>query len=333
MTIYCSAKFLLTSLFVCGILGTLLADLPQRNDNAVKIEIQLKGSLQNPASSPDSKSILFTRWQKRYNRGCADLFIFNLKSSLLTKLVSNGDCNCNLPGSSWNSEIKKIVFSSERETHDEIYMISPDGSRETQLTDRKKQMSYEPTFSPDGEWVVCESHPVDDEENGVITKCRVCGSKKYISLTSLDDDCRQPNWSPDGKHILYQKKLQERWDIWLMDKDGRDHKKVTRGKGSKTDATFSPDGEWIVYSSDGNGELPLANIYATNLKSGKNVRITHYKGYDGAPSWSADGKYIFFESAPKDPDHSKGTELYMIEVPAVILKTLRKPTVTDKDNK
>ena len=324
MKIYSFVKVVLTSICMCFFLAPLSADFPKRNDKAVKLNIQLKGSLQNPAVSPDSKSLLFTRWHKGYNRGSADLFIFNLKSSLLTSLVANGDCNCNLPGSSWNSKIKKIIFSSERETHDEIYMISPDGSGEVQLTERKKEMSYEPTFSPDGKWVVFESHPVDVEEHGVITKCRVSGTKKYIPLTSLDEDCRQPNWSPDGKHILYQKQINDQWDIWIMDEDGSNHKKVTQGEGSKTDATFSPDGEWIVYSSDGNGELPLANIYATNLKSGKNVRITHYRGYDGAPSWSADGKYIFFESSAKDPDNSKGTQLYMIEVPAVIKKTLRK---------
>ncbi len=289
----------------------------KRADDAQQIEIALKGSLQNPASSPDSQSILFTRWRKRYNAGRADLFILNLKSGALQKLISANCANVNLPGSSWNPKTDQIVFSSDCKDDDEIYTCDPSGKPENkiQITNQKQRMNYEPTFSPDGKWIVFESHPLDVEGHGIITKYNLKGAKEYIQMTDLQGDCRQPNWSPTGEHILYQKKEKDSWNIWLMNADGTHHRKVTMGKGDKTDATFSPNGKWIIYSSDDHGELRFANIFAIPVNGGDAIQITHYKGYDGAPSCSNDGKIIFFESTNGDPDHSKGTTLWQINVP------------------
>lgn len=304
-------------------MGVTLQAETKRSDTAERLFIDLKGSLQNPAGSPDSKALLFTRWRKKYNEGAADLFVYDLEKGTLHDLMSDSHANVNLPGSSWNIKTNQIVFSSDREPHDEIFIIEPNGKTgdERKLTRQKRKMSYEPSFSPDGEWVVFESHPRNVERNGVITKCKVAGKaeqKDYLPLTDRRGDCRQPNWSPAGDLILYQKKEKRRWDIWVMNADGSEQRKLTSGIGSKTDASFSPDGKWIVYSSDGQGELHFANIYVTRISDGETKRITNYEGYDGAPSWSADGKTIYFESTPGDPDESKGATLWGIDLESEI---------------
>jgi TolB protein len=138
----------------------------------------------------------------------------------------------------------------------------------------------------------------------------------YQNLTNPDQDSRQPNWSPAGDMILYQKYSHGQWDIWTMKSDGTNHQMVTSGPGDKTDASFSPDGEWIVYSSDQSG-LELANLFIISAAGGIAIRVTHYEGYDGAPSWSPDEKKITFESYRGDPDNAPGTTLWIIDVPAV----------------
>jgi TolB protein len=290
--------------------------LVQRDDGARRVEISLDGSLQNPAWSPGSDSLLFTRFRDGYNAEPADLFLIELHSSDLRSLVSDGSGNINLPGSSWNRITETIVFSSSREPHDEIYLIDDNGDTgdEVKVTDRSNLVAYEPSLSPDGQWIVFESHVLDVEDNGILVLYNVDGTMPYQNLTDPGEDCRQPNWSPIGDKILYQKFDGGQWDIWIMNVEGTNHQKITGGSGDKTDASFSPNGQWIVYSSSQSG-LEFANLFIIPVLGGNAIQITHYEGYDGAPSWSPDGDQIAFESYAGDPDNSSGTTLWVIDVP------------------
>lgn len=286
----------------------------QRNDNGIALNISLSGSFQNPAFSPDSKSIVFTRFINGYNKEPAELYKFNLTTEKLTLLITNGSANVNLPGSAWNETTNQIVFSSSREPHDEIYLIDANGTTgdEIQITSRQDSIGYEPTLSPDGKWVVFESHKLDEEGNGIIVKYKIDKSSPYIYLTDSGDDCRQPNWSPSGNKFLYQKFANGQWDIWVMNTDGTAKTKVTSGSGNKTDASFSNNGQLIIYSTD--FELDLSNIYKIPVTGGTPDRLTDYAGYDGAPSFSPDGTKLIFESFNGDPDNSTGTKLILLNL-------------------
>jgi len=286
-----------------------------RTDNAVKLGIDLPGSIQNPAFSPDGKTIVFTHFRKGYNKIPSDLYTFNLETKVLKPLVVDGNSNVNLPGECWNDNLNSIIFSSERDPHDEVFYISETGTTgdETQITSRTDSVAFEPTFSPDGQWIVFESHKYDEEKNGMVVKYKLDGSSGYIYLTSFGEDCKQPNWAPAGDKILYQKEENGQWDIWIMDTDGSNKTKITNFEGSKTDAAFTHDGQSIIFSSE-NSETELANIYKVSISGGSPVRLTNYSGYDGAPSISPDGKTLIFESTDKDPDKSKGASLWMLNL-------------------
>lgn len=298
--------------------------IKNRSDGAYRLQVNTKGSLQNPAWSPDNSAIVFTKFRNGYNLGPADVMVFNIINESVRKLVADGSSNINLPGSCWNPVSKKITFASTRDPHDEIYIIDENGAlgSEVKITDRMDKVAYEPSFSPDGQWIVFESHQLDKEENGIITKYKTDGSSTYIELTISNDDCRQPNWSPLGDKILYQKFVNGQWDIWVMDTLGSNKIQVTSGDGDKTDASFSPDGQYIVYSSNEGGEK-YANLYIVPVSGGASIKVTNYTSYDGAPSWSSDGKKIVFESSFIDPDtptlwtptDSKGTQIWVINSP------------------
>ena len=279
------------------------------------MEIDLSGSIQNPAFSPDGQTIVFTHFRNGYNNPPSDLYTYNLETKELKSLVSDGNSNVNLPGECWNSSNKLILFSSERETNDQIYYITESGKTgdEIQVTNRADSVAFEPTFSPNGQWIVFESHKLDEEENGVITKYKLDGSSAYINLTPQGDDCKQPNWSPAGDKILYQKEENGQWDIWIMNTDGSNKVKITNFPGSKTDAAFTHDGEYIVFSME-NDDTEYANIYKYSVSGGSPIRLTDYSGYDGAPSISPDGTKLIFESTNGDPDNSSGAALWLINL-------------------
>ncbi len=289
--------------------------IPTRKDNAILLNIDLPGSIQNPAFSPDEKKIIFTNFISGYNLPPSDLYIFDLETESLKTLVSDGNSNVNLPGTSWNSTLKSIVFSSDRDPHDEIFSIAESGTTgdEIRITSRKDLMAYEPSFSPDGKWIVFESHRVDKEQDGIIIRYKTDGSSNYINLTPPDRNCRQPNWSPKGDKILYQSKEKDEWNIWVMNIDGSQRRKITNFKGNKTDAVFTPDGQSVIFSYE-NEDIKQADIYKVSVSGGTPVQLTNSDAYEGAPAISPDGTKLIFESSSIDPDKSKGTRLYLLNL-------------------
>ncbi|MCC6157247.1 MAG: PD40 domain-containing protein, partial [Deltaproteobacteria bacterium] len=170
-----------------------------------------------------------TVFRNGYNQGPADLSLVDADGYDLRTLVSDGSENVNLPGSAWSAARGEIVFSSSREPHDEIYVIGEDEGPggEERVTDSTAQASYEPSFSPDGDWIVFERHPLEIEGEGVIVRCHVDGGEECVDLSPPQRDCRQPNWSPTGNRIVFQCIEDGRWDLWTIEPGGSDLVQIT----------------------------------------------------------------------------------------------------------
>ena len=109
-----------------------------------------------------------------------------------------------------------------------------------------------------------------------------------------------------------------------MKPDGTDIRPVTGSPSSDTDASWSPGGTCIVYSSD-YGELAAPNIFIIPAGGGMPIRASYSETHeDSAPSWSptlsengASGKNcrsIAFESHPVG-DEDAPAALWLIAVP------------------
>ncbi|HUR12321.1 MAG TPA: hypothetical protein VM012_13175 [Flavitalea sp.] len=87
------------------------------------------------------------------------------------------------------------------------------------------------------------------------------------------------------------------YDIFMSDLTGKIVKRLTSTPGYDAEASISPDGSKMLFTSTRDGDLDL---YCMNLKSGKTTRITKELGYDGGSWFSPDGKKIVWRaSRPK----------------------------------
>ena len=115
----------------------------------------------------------------------------------------------------------------------------------------------------------------------------------YASTHLSGDACPPPPDYSKG----YVWKLYPDYEIFTANADGSDIKRITNNPGYDAEATLSPDGKTIIFTSLRDGDLDLYTMRA----DGSNVkRITKELGYDGGAFFSRDGKRIVWRaSRPK----------------------------------
>ncbi|MER7755563.1 hypothetical protein [Kitasatospora sp. NPDC097643] len=275
-------------------------------------------SAQNPAFAPDGRSVLLTEFADGYNRGAAALEVLPLEGERKPhKVLDEPDrAAVNLPGTSWSAAAGAFTFATDRESgHDEVWLMTPGGAPE-RVTSHTDGSGYnEPSFSPDGEWIVFQQswepeHAAvhgDSAEQDSLWKVRRGGGApvRLVDGRGTGTDNRQPNWSPTGDRIVFQRRDAgtESWSLWTVEADGTGLRRVVDAPGEHTDPSWSPDGRYLVFSSD-LGDLPRAQVFVVAADGGRPVRVTRDDAsYDGAPSWSPDGRWIAFESAPGGESH------------------------------
>ena len=115
----------------------------------------------------------------------------------------------------------------------------------------------------------------------------------YASTQQAGDDCPPPPDRSKG----YVWKLYESFDIFSANSDGSNVQPLTSTEGYDAEATVSPKGDKIVYTSTRDGDPEL---YTMNLDGSDQTRLTFQKGYDGGAFFSLDGsKIVFRASRPK----------------------------------
>ena len=102
---------------------------------------------------------------------------------------------------------------------------------------------------------------------------------------------------PDRKYLW---SIDPAYDIYLSDLQGGQREVLVGAPGYDAEATFSPDGRWMVFTSTRDGDLDL---YLMSWPDRKITRVTHALGYDGGAFFSPDSKKLIFRaSRPQTPE-------------------------------
>lgn len=154
--------------------------------------------------------------------------------------------------------------------------------------------------------------------------------KEWMSLKSVV----APRISPDGRLVAYQ--LQEAdWDenrldaeIWIADASSGQSYQLTKGKGTGSNARWSPDGKRLAFLSSRDGRQ---QIYLASPPSTEALQLTQLETGVNAFEWSGDGRRIAFtstQSLPAQPEQetaefkvlsaspTSASSLWVIDVPA-----------------
>jgi Tol biopolymer transport system component len=200
---------------------------------------------------------------------------------------------------------ERIVYTTLRPANLELYLFS--GGAAKQITD-DPALDYDATFSPDGRWVVfCSERSGNpdlyalDLEDG--------GTPKPLTSSRFMEAA--PVFTLDGKSLLFVSDRDGNSDIYTIpfrpddptagDKPGN----LTTNAGGDYRPASSPDGKTVAFSSDRDTWMDTATnrsapvrgeIYLMNLDCSNPRRLTHTNSFNGSPTWSHDGKSIYFYS-------------------------------------
>jgi Tol biopolymer transport system component len=108
-------------------------------------------------------------------------------------------------------------------------------------------------------------------------------------LTREIYDASHPAWSPDGKSIAFNARVNGREEIFVMDAGGANVRQLTENQGDNYYPSWSPDSQQLAIASDRDG---LIQVYVMNA-DGTNVRrLTDGTSRAEKPAWSPDGSEI-----------------------------------------
>jgi TolB protein len=124
----------------------------------------------------------------------------------------------------------------------------------------------------------------------------------YGSTHLGGDECPPvPDRTKYGNRYIWP--LYRSMDIFMADTSGKIVRQLTNTPGYDAEATISPDGSKMVFTSVRDGDLDL---YIMDLKTYKVKRVTHTLGYDGGAWFSPDGKKLIWRaSRPETPEEIK----------------------------
>jgi tol-pal system beta propeller repeat protein TolB len=116
-----------------------------------------------------------------------------------------------------------------------------------------------------------------------------------------------PAFSPDGKLIAFGLSLDGNYDIYVMDADGSNRRRLTNSPGLDMRPAWSPDGRHIAFTSNRDGHY---QIYVMNADGSEQRRVTNHPERDDFPTWHPDGKRLAIVS-----EQSGKFDLYLVDVP------------------
>jgi Tol biopolymer transport system component len=200
----------------------------------------------------------------------------------------------------------KIAFASVQVSNGnpDILTMDADGSGISNVTNSIRATDARPDWSPDGAKIAfARVQGNQGDPNREIYVINADGTHLTRLTNNTAHDTR-PAWSPDGTEIVFVSDRDDPnpipctvtgcvFDIYVMNADGSNVRRLTDDPHNDDMPRFSPDGGTIVFSSDRTGSRA---IYTMNADGTNVVQLSSDSLVAGDPDWSPTGDKIVFEN-------------------------------------
>ena len=240
-----------------------------------------------PAFSPDGKSLAFVR----DTLDVREIYVLPLSGGSPTQITFD---HADIQGVAWTPESDKLIFASSRQGPVSLWRISARGGTPQRLPIAGAGWAMRPALNRKGNRLAYTSVTYSSSlwrasitpDHNVVRPL-----EKFISSTGLEEG---PQYSPDGKHIVFQSTRTGYHEIWRADADGSNPIQLTHfAKNLTGTPRWSPDSKWISFDSRPAGH---SEVFIINAEGGQPRQVTQGDSENGVASWSTDGKWLYLAS-------------------------------------
>ena len=242
----------------------------------------------SPAWSPDGRTIAYIHSP---NFQVSDLYAIPAAGGESVRLTFD---KLDLRGSlAWTADGREIVYSSNRGGLATLWRVPLSGGGPRRLIGAG-EYAFEPAIARQRDRLAYVHRRIDRNiwrSPGPNASGAEGAPGRWIASTR---DEVAPQYSPDGKRIVFISDRSGSREVWIASSDGRNAVQLTDFGGSHTGTPrWSPDGRRIAFDSRPDGQT---DIFTIDVEGGRPRRVTREESEDVRPSWSADGRWIYFGS-------------------------------------
>lgn len=181
---------------------------------------------------------------------------------------------------------RRTLFSARGD----IFSVPTEHGATRDLTATQGIDEDHPAWSPDGKWV---AYTTDVGGNPQVAIRPAEGGPEKVLTSFKEGYLYGPVFAPDGRTLAFSDSAHR---LWTVRTDGGAPRMVAQDKLAEIhDQAFSPDGRWLAFSMAAVGRR--RDLYLQELATGHVTRLGEGNEIDANPTWSPDGKYLYFTSS------------------------------------
>lgn len=245
------------------------------SDGAEEVAIPVSGEAVSPAWHPSGHLIAYSTFGLQ-----SHVYVHDLRTGRTRDLGSQRNTTHVTP--TFTPDGRSIVYTLATEQGADIYQRSLDGDAfPRRLTIGRGSINHQATFSPDGNRLAFMSDRLGPPQV-YIMDADGTNADLFTAFDFGDQNYRSsPDWSPDGRQITFQTRIDGRFQIFTMSLRDRQPTQLT-SEGENEDPSWAPDGRHLVFVSSRSGTRQL---WVLDTES-RRVRQLTKAGGSRLPAWS-----------------------------------------------